>query len=61
MCEYVVSPAQALQVKDRAGFNSGTQILDQMLVVDSLILLKIWPYAKQKKNNFHVQLTSISI
>lgn len=52
--------AQALQLKDRAGFNSGTQIWDQMLVVDSLILLNIWLYAKKKKK-IHIQLMSISI
>lgn len=49
MCDYVVFPAQASKLKDKAGFNSGTQILDQRLAVDSLILFKILPYANQKK------------
>lgn len=29
MCDYVVFPAWALKLTDRAGFNSGTQIQDQ--------------------------------
>lgn len=32
-----------------------------MLVADYLILLKIQPDSKQKKNHFHIQLTSITI
>lgn len=41
MYDFVMFQAQVLQLKDRAAFNSGTQILDQMLVAESLILLKV--------------------
>lgn len=49
MCDYVVFPAQALQLKGRAEFYSGTLIMELRLVVN-LILLKIQPNSKQKKN-----------